>query len=1160
MAEEVELSHRIQQLRDLDEARLQAAISLSESHVEPNDANAMYQRCFQMLKLGSLEAEMPRLVVFGQQSMGKTTLLDMIMGGPIGYSSTDTGTKQPIVIMLKPNEDVMNNALGDDNIICTLAGQPIKIQDLHKEMHKRMAQAQTISSEELELQMAVPGGVHAVFVDLPGIKDDSKEGAELTRTVVRTYVQNNPNDLYILVKKASDDPANWPYSLREFILSKKPQGLGLTPKQTIVVGTRALDFLKGERNDIRTLSQLKERVLKRAVCDHEGRPLPLHLLELFSLTMADKESSNFQERKRKMDEQIAVGRRKCRENLEKCFQPDSVRVEDLAPTFDVDHFSKELNAKFQTLLTDQLSILEQRLMRKKRELLHDTRTDEVQLLNRDSATVRESIQAFVTALGNLSTDLISGNFEVLRLDDGDKWLAEFGGTLADNLKDGHELAIDMFYPQQKYTKEFLAKTEERADLAIRKLMQRKTNEKTTKAKIMEKMRLKKKKPEEGADAEAVPEAEEPSDGTYVVVKVNMPCPNRSGNLEAGQFIRFTAKDGTQMVGYVRSLEKSKAVVVFSWRQNPNQPDQEQPRDITDLSKLEVMLPLGMLISPTLQPVPFLAWHQTYRTDNWKGVEPVWVTSISKDLQPEASPWISDTQDVSGLSTMYMGIAEIVPPGPGEYKTWAALMKINKDIDGVHPGAAPAIPNTQRLTVTTAELFVDVEVVNDEDSVWNKITPLQRIAGEFAETKLLNQLSLTYLGRWLKFHIAHMEPNRRLSDNILLQMMRGVKHVVDKADWEPVVADLLQINIRGDLLPLVRLAACATSVALRRILLAAFHELKRKINGGETSSAWSFLIKSPRFVVECETALEQYCRNRAQICSDELEHIILDQTYAIHFESASDIFNGCRQFEADFLGTSSLENVAEDVSKRLLLRKQELGQADVYAHGAKALQSQSMIYEEVRVHFWVAKTLLSAPITSKLYVIFIKDIKDRSHHLGADMKRVNNTQNLENTLLTQFFNDGDVTEELRQRTEEELLEYYRFNIDTKEIKNRIEGYRKVTEYIKLALDCVSALRNLMSAGRHVDFLRRLGGHSTPEFPSRVPVSTMPVPTASVSTIPSPAMPSSAMPSSAMHMRSPTPQQTLVTQSPPYPRIGQPVAVHTMPTYQTRTYGGWDTSKS
>lgn len=105
------------------------------------------------------------------------------------------------------------------------------------------------------------------------IQDDSKQGADLTRSVVKNYVRNNPNDLYILVKKASDDPANWPWSLREFILTAPPKGLGLTPRQTIVVGTRARDFLINEKNDVRSQADLLERVRKRAVRDPTGRCL-----------------------------------------------------------------------------------------------------------------------------------------------------------------------------------------------------------------------------------------------------------------------------------------------------------------------------------------------------------------------------------------------------------------------------------------------------------------------------------------------------------------------------------------------------------------------------------------------------------------------------------------------------------------------------------------------------------------------------------------------------------------------------------------------------------------------------------------------------------------------------------------------------------------------
>ena len=45
----------------------------------PPDANGSYLLCFQLLKLAGLEAEIPRLVVFGQQSMGKTTLLGELL-------------------------------------------------------------------------------------------------------------------------------------------------------------------------------------------------------------------------------------------------------------------------------------------------------------------------------------------------------------------------------------------------------------------------------------------------------------------------------------------------------------------------------------------------------------------------------------------------------------------------------------------------------------------------------------------------------------------------------------------------------------------------------------------------------------------------------------------------------------------------------------------------------------------------------------------------------------------------------------------------------------------------------------------------------------------------------------------------------------------------
>jgi hypothetical protein len=74
-----------------------------------------------------------------------------------------------------------------------------------------------------------------------------------------------------MVKKSNDDPANWPWSMREFILCAPPKGLGLVPSQTIVVGTRAKEFLMNEKTDVRTAKELLGRVKKRGITDSAGK-------------------------------------------------------------------------------------------------------------------------------------------------------------------------------------------------------------------------------------------------------------------------------------------------------------------------------------------------------------------------------------------------------------------------------------------------------------------------------------------------------------------------------------------------------------------------------------------------------------------------------------------------------------------------------------------------------------------------------------------------------------------------------------------------------------------------------------------------------------------------------------------------------------------------
>ncbi|KAL8455449.1 hypothetical protein Emag_000718 [Eimeria magna] len=176
---------------------------------------------------------------------------------------------------------------------------------------------------------------------------------------------------------------------------------------------------------------------------------------------------------------------------------------------------------------------------------------------------------------------------------------------------------------------------------------------------------------------------------------------------------------------------------------------------------------------------------------------------------------------------------------------------------------------------------------------------QKIAGEFADVRLLNQLSITHLARWLKFHISILEPDRRFTTNVLLQMMRSVRHVIDKADWEPLIADLLQSNVRP---------------------------VEESTDQSDDSTRlWG---------------------TKAAECGSAMRDLIFEQTHAIHFEMIEDLFDGCQQFEKDFLGSSAMREVAASVRSSMARRKQRLGIADVYARNAATGDPHDMIYEEV----------------------------------------------------------------------------------------------------------------------------------------------------------------------------------------------------------------------
>lgn len=64
-----------------------------------------------------------------------------------------------------------------------------------------------------------------------------------------------------------------------------------------------------------------------------------------------------------------------------------------------------------------------------------------------------------------------------------------------------------------------------------------------------------------------------------------------------------------------------------------------------------------------------------------------------------------------------------------------------------------------------------------------------------------------------------------------------------------------------------------------------------------------------------------------------------------------------------------------------------------------------------------------------------------------------------------------------RSEEELLSLYEFPNDRDHIRMKYLGYKRVDEYLKLALDCVSKLKNTVMHDQFRDFRadsKRRGG--------------------------------------------------------------------------------------
>ncbi|XP_954126.1 uncharacterized protein TA02920 [Theileria annulata] len=1148
--------NRRPKLEDLTDISVEC-IAFAKQHLEVikslTDVKSMYIHCYQLMKLGGLEAEVPRLVVFGQQSMGKTTLLDFIMGGPIGYSSTDTGTKQPVSIIMKPlttlnnikqslleekqgvkdkgtklgykeqSAEGSNDSLNPEvllmdpklaksgeeillneanSIVCRFNGRFMTIHEVQDAMRVHMQSlGQTILSDELEVEVYVPNALYAIFVDLPGIKDDSKVGAELTRNVVRNYVSNNPNDLYILVKKASDDPSNWPWSLKEFITSSAPAGLGLTPQQTMVVGTRAKEFLINEKTDIKTHEELIERVYKRGVIDSKGQMLPLHLLELFSLSIQAKESGDFLSNRDEMKAQISSSQRQIYDLLLNSFNGTSLNTDEanrlrdeLFNIFSIDSFLKTLNYKFQHLMNNQLNNLERRLVRKKIELERQIAVMEGKLNRFSPQTLRESIKQFIRQLIEVVHNMITGNYTIMKLPiPAEQFLKTYGGNLQDNLQDGHELALNLFPMPEMYDPEFYSKITKRTEILYKK-------------------------------------------------KLTM-----MDSIKPGRYVRyFTSKINSHMFGLIEPPSRtnlnsantnspditfdllnkdysSDELINVEFIQINNGVETSLHKNI-DRNKLILLTPLPSVSLERLQ-VPLYAWHKTQASTGWVLVRPIVIDRLPPEILIQksnyrevdiankqisfrylddlgapttASGYPSDTHNnysdnVGTVTGQHSSSADYNMDGTSmdkkdEKKFKTKLDKIDRmekfdKIDRVSSDKSDksaekldkSVDKPDRTTNDRYLYFTNCSEIYLEDrtSMPYYNSALEMVSGEHADSNLLNQLAFTNVSHWLKFHIKHMEPEHVYTSGVLYQMLRSIHHVVDRADWEPLVADLVQSNVRGTLLHASRLSACACAAALRRVLRASLEEVFRCIRINDLDHSLLGLSESLHFQEQIDQLSEEFCRQKALECSNDMKNLILEQTYSIQFDVAVDIFDSCSEFEKYFINTNKyrghMQEFLNNVKENMAIRKRRLAMNDLFEKG-DTKNSIELIYEEVKVQFWATKMLLSSPLTSKLYSHFIKNVLERKQVINEDPAiklEAEFEEFLQSNILYELV-DGNLV----PKNNAKLSNDYDLNVKFDRFVEKYNKTKRILEYVTYALEGITKFKHHAHNEEVVNFLSHL----------------------------------------------------------------------------------------